>query len=1181
MVKTNRWAIPRSAAAARVVFRLAGLVIGTLLFPSVAGAADQSPAVLDNEHLCIEVETSHGTIARVRDKQGRIELTPAEDLADNFRLVLRTADKKNKVILGRNQKLSSFSRDDGTLKLAWNGPLADTEGGEQSLPVRMEIQLAGQSLEFRLFLQNDTPHRVAEAWYPLVGGLTRFGRGHELSETYVMLPTATPTIGKIAIPFGDVAIAYPGQGQMTMSYSSIYNPKIGRAMYFASHDPVARFKNYRFFEQSSPAGKDVFVCIQHAPFTAPGKAFHGSPVVLRFHQGTWQSAGPIYREWFTKTFGLMAPSRNWIRRQSFIQDTMFLLPEGTVNLTFKDIPRWAQDAHARGVNAVLISGWHRGGHDNGYPHYVPDPRLGTYDDLKRGLESCHRMGMRVYFFANYQQAMIESDWFKKELYRYVEMREDGGYGACGWGMGTLWARIGNAKGMTSVDPSFPAYREALLRQFLKLVEVGADGLHIDKMWPSPMNFNSRCQLSPDTSTWEGAIELTRQLVTEAKKINPDFAMSFEGNWDRMLEFCNAIWWVGNMSHARSVFPEMVETRGITSPYDYLGVNNAVRLSQVGLLGPLNYTRSVGWEPWKGLSDYIREVKRIQDRLSDAVFFGEVLGDSQVQLGREVAPGVEYNVFRSLKTGRRVCVLTNSGMEDHRQVIQGFSGQSGGRVRIHAPFLPSREAALPAEVIVSAERIAFVEELPATGDKNDAIPTQVRPHVPLVTSSRPIANGGFESGDFTGWTADPNWRVNRNTCGEYRGWEGKYFAWSGGQGEAATGRLKAKPFVLNSDGVRLLVAGWSAMPGSSGRTGNFVALKAADGTEIDRRSAPNSLAFVPILLDGSGHQGEKVYLEAVDDANGSAWSMFCIDDVRTIRLPPTHDGPLRPLPAFDEHASLQLDNERYRVEVSRTNGVITRLLDKTARLELIREPRLAGNFKFTLPLPGNEPWETTEANYVVGAEQSLSSHELHGHTLMLRWGAPMKSRTGQTYPVAATMGIALEDESVRFTLRIENNTPYQLGEVFFPMLGGVTGLGNTRRELRSTQLALPSAKKVATSDIFFQFTNCTGLGDQGAEQYYLYPKDLPKPWMELFNPRLRRSVHLGVQDPADRPLVLHLEMIPGIAETPRWDGNWPRPEELHGLPAGLRISWVHFANHPPGTVYEAAPVVLKGLGQQDR
>ena len=138
-----------------------------------------------------------------------------------------------------------------------------------------------------------------------------------------------------------------------------------------------------------------------------------------------------------------------------------------------------------------------------------------------GSDACHKMGVRDYFFVNYQQAMIESDWYKNELSRYVEMYENGGHRTEGFAMGTLWARMGHPKLMTFIDTAYPAYRDALIRQFLKLVEIGADGVHVDKMFPTAIDYNPNSPMSPDTATWEGAIRLTQDIMRECRKADPD------------------------------------------------------------------------------------------------------------------------------------------------------------------------------------------------------------------------------------------------------------------------------------------------------------------------------------------------------------------------------------------------------------------------------------------------------------------------------------------------------------------------------------------------------------------------------------------------------------------------------------------------------------------------------------
>jgi hypothetical protein len=385
-------------------------------------------------------------------------------------------------------------------------------------------------------------------------------------------------------------------------------------------------------------------------------------------------------------------------------------------------------------------------------------------------------------------------------------------------------------------------------------------------------------------------------------------------------------------------------------------------------------------------------------------------------------------------------------------------------------------------------------------------------------------------------------------------------------------LRRNTIVLDKDGVRLLISGWNSMFGTGApRKWNYVTLNLADGKELDRVYAPNTTTFVPMILSGMGYRGQTVYVEAVDDADQGTYSMLCIDDVRTISSPLMQ--PLPSLAAFDSKLSLKLEDDRYLVEVSRANGAITRIFDKKGSIELIREPRLADSFRFTLPIPGKESWETIEANYIWGKEQKLSSFDASAKKLTLQWNQPMKNYLGEKFEVKATMGIELIEAGILLNFTIDNSTPYQIGEVFFPLIGGIQGIGKTGLQLKTTELIRPaSADTVAATDIFRVFGNMSWLGDQGPEQFYSYPKD-GEPWMEFFAPKLNRSVYIGVHDPANRPLVLRLELLPGNSGVVREDGNWPRPHELKGQPVGVNACFVDFAHAPARQIYKSPSVLI--------
>jgi hypothetical protein len=640
------------------------------------------------------------------------------------------------------------------------------------------------------------------------------------------------------------------------------------------------------------------------------------------------------------------------------------------------------------------------------------------------------MGLKVYFFVNFQQMTLDTAWYRDELVKYREWQEDGGLTwKKGWGYGALWGRIGYPRFMTNADVGFPQFRKIITDQFEALARIGADGLHVDKVFPEFLSFNPDSPMSPDTTTWEGTILLAKEVLAAGLKHNPNWAMSFECKWDRLLQFGGSTWWVGNQSVTRAVFPEIAETEGLKDAYDYLLVNNLVRDGHHVMVTPMKFSGGMDLKPMEGLNAHIRDVKRIRDRLQETVFLGEVLGQSGVALGTPLPPGIEFNVFRNHRTGLRACILTNGKMDPKTVALQRFDGSSSSSARIHQPGLDSHVVNLPVALTIPAEQIVFIEEL-------------------------------------------------------------------------------------------------------------------AENTEPTPAPTPRRLAIA--------------------------------------RVPDATPAPTPP--PFDAVRSIRLEDEAILIEVSRDNGSVTRIHDKRSGLDLVLEPRLAGSWVFGLTLKGKEPWQNIEANWLIGSRQKLSSARLVGAKLVLRWDGPLANYLGERYDVSVTQTLALADGGVMFNLHVENRTPHPVGETYFPVLGGVQGLGTNHGQLKATEFVHLDAKKTtAKADIFRVFKNYTFGGD-APEQFFAYKVEIPngitphpvtltEPWVALRTPTQVRSVYVGAHDPFERPLVAQLRLLPSGASL-REDGNWPRSDELRGLPVGVELAFVDCHGGQDGKDYQAAPVFVR-------
>jgi hypothetical protein len=696
-------------------FRPISAVCLALLFHATLSHAQSSEAtpgifILENAACRVEMDREHGRLLRLLDKRGSIDLEAAPEAAENFRLYVTRGEQPRSCIYGRDQALAA----DGSratpdeLVLHWAGPMKDDHGRAHDLAATLRVSLEAESAVFRFTFTNRTRETVQEAWYPIIGGLLDFGPPGSRGETTLSPPPHTAK--RFVRPFGQHLAVYPSQN---MGYVQLENPVAKRSMYLGAHDPIARFKGFFFFDTSEGDAANVAGCLLHYPFTKPGETFEGSPLVVRFHDGDWIAGGKqIYRPWFVKTFGLMKPEEDWIRRQGFYQMIMIMLPEGNINYTCRQIPELARDGLKYGVTALQIAGWQFGGHDNGYPYYEPDPRLGTWDDLADAIRQCHEMGVKIYFFVNIHVNNLDTAWYERELKDYNFETLSGHAGTiAGWGMGTLGSRTNlTTPVMAFADASFPGLADPQLAYFKKLAEIGADGLHIDKLFPQPLNFNPRIVMSPDQAPWEGTVRLIERIGRECRAIHPDFRISFETNWDRVLSYGAATWWAGNMTTARRVFPELVETVGLYQPYDYIFLNDAVRRGLTVMIAPHHFNRSMDYPSWRGLSRYIRDVKRLRDELADYIFTAEILDPGEAAFLDQTPPaGIDRGVYRNRINGKRACVLTNSGGSTATVVLAGFGDTRTGQVRIYRPAGERRELDLPAKIPVEPERLVFVIE----------------------------------------------------------------------------------------------------------------------------------------------------------------------------------------------------------------------------------------------------------------------------------------------------------------------------------------------------------------------------------------------------------------------------------------------------------------------------------------
>ena len=146
-------------------------------------------------------------------------------------------------------------------------------------------------------------------------------------------------------------------------------------------------------------------------------------------------------------------------------------------------------------------------------------------------------------------------------------------------------------------------------------------------------------------------------------------------------------------------------------------------------------------------------------------------------------------------------------------------------------------------------------------------------------------------------------------------------------------------------------------------------------------------------------------------------------------------------------ALKLESALYLVEVDPASGVIRRIFDKVGEVELIKEPRIAHSFQLLTLSTG------MEKDWISGKDQSLSNFDQKDDTLRLRWGGPLTSEAGNWYEISVELEITFAESQIEFRLHVDNRTPRTVSQVWYPIVGGIDGIGDrvvTRSTLQETE-----------------------------------------------------------------------------------------------------------------------------------
>ena len=518
---------------------------------------DMSNITLETKSLHLAFCAETGALVDLAAPNTGWHILDRPELGLSWRLMVPLGEElRNNDVHGEKQKLASVTRGEDRITFVWENPVSE-RGGVIDCTVTLTVRAEGIHAVYEMHIENRSAYVIENVYCPYLGDVRHpqgakqfeaFRWGYASGHTLPIWPTFISPTGYFGVDNPTVVYgASPTipffllKSEAQGLYAGVYNSDCEIVSWSTELRPGWDSSiNANVPADDNISGKPVHMLFAalHVPYIMPGESRSITPISLAAYTGGWQEGVDVYKNW-RDTWMKPAVAPEWARNPHSWLQIHINSPEDELRMRFTELPKVAAECAAHGVKAIQLVGWNDGGQDQGNPSHDPDPRLGTYEELKQAIAEIKAMGVKLILFTKFIWADRATQWFRDELHKYAAKDPYGDYyvyNGYQYQTGTQLLNI-NTKRLIPMCYHSDKYREICEQEMRKVIDLGADGMLFDESShhsPSLACFDESHGHRYGAPTYK----LDRELMYRFRRIESipsDFLFAGEACYDWLME----------------------------------------------------------------------------------------------------------------------------------------------------------------------------------------------------------------------------------------------------------------------------------------------------------------------------------------------------------------------------------------------------------------------------------------------------------------------------------------------------------------------------------------------------------------------------------------------------------------------------------------------------------------------